>query len=131
MELKEKGLKKVEENPRNQSSSITVESTNVKTYQLSPEIREDIKQSVVHLLRSDPALIKEIFNEAFEVKPEEINLRTINRDEAKKQVQEYVMANVGCKTSDIIMNLELDPVLVMEILKELKDQNFIQSKSIE
>jgi len=94
------------------------------------------------LFRSDREFVKEIFYEAFEMKNEslvikqtdELVLKQIDKGEAKKQIQEFIETNPetnpGCKTSDLIMNLELDPPFVIEILKELKKENIVQTEDV-
>jgi len=123
---------------KEKASSITVENVNVRTYTLSPEMRQDIKESIIHTLHSDPELVREIFqavvqikNESHEIKQkEEIELKRIEKAEAKKLIHAFIESNPGCKTSDIIVRLELDPPFVMEILKELKEEDLVQSKNI-
>ena len=127
---------KLSEKKEKESATITVHDE--KTYTVSPEIRNDLKESIVHLFRSDREFVKEIFCEAFEMKNEslvikqmdELVLKQIDKGEAEKQIQEFIETNPGCKTSDLIMNLELDPPFVIEILKELKKENIVQTEDV-
>lgn len=126
---------------------ITVQ--NVKTYSVPTEIREDIKASIIHLLKSDKEFVKEIFS-SVEIEKDtiqeivmsalktefhlpiekETSLKKISKEKAKKQIQEYVENNAGCKTSDIILELELDPLQVTEILKELQKEQKLDGTNI-
>ena len=116
------------------------------SYSIPPEVREDIKLSVLSTLRSDsdllkevlmdylrenPHILKDILNERLIADDEEINLRMVDRGLAKREIVDFIKSKPDCLTSDIIMQLRIDPSLVMEILKELKEQDIILSKPIE
>jgi len=63
--------------------------------------------------------------------PEEvIELRSISKEEAKAEIKEYVFKHPGCLTSKIVEDLKLDPVLVVEILEELKREGALEGKEI-
>ena len=84
---------------------------NVRTYSVSVQAMNDVKESLVHLLKTDHEFVKEIFNTAlsdselvkeifrsafkteFESSPKEIELKSISKDEAKNQIQNYVIGN--------------------------------------
>lgn len=120
-----------------ETAEITVQ--NVKTYSVSAEVRNDIKESLIHLLRSDQELMKDIFRcalvqqeESFTLKQDdEIQLVKPEKEDAKKMIQGFIEENPGCLTSDIIFNLKLDVDLVMENLKELKNEELVEGKDIE
>lgn len=59
------------------------------------------------------------------------SIREIDRETAKKEIQEYISNHPKCKTSEIIDNLRLDPIFTMEILKELKKADLVLSKRVE
>ena len=66
--------------------------------------------------------------------PEEIpviNLRIVSLEEAKEEIYNYIKKNPGCRTSDIIVNLELDPDLVLKALSQLRCEERIEGKSVE
>jgi len=52
---------------------------------------------------------------------EEIKFRKIPEEEAKELVKKYISENPGCLTSEIIEELQLDPLLVAKVLKQLEE----------
>ena len=62
---------------------------------------------------------------------QEIILKTIPRDEALKLIKKYIDKNPGCRTSDIIINLEIDPDLVLDVIRTLRQRGEIRSEKIE
>ena len=111
-------------------NSITVQNSNVKTYEISPEILESIKESLIHHFKTNPDFLQEIMNKALAQPEEVIELKSIDKNDAKKLIQEYTESNPGIKTSDIIINLKLDPIQVMEILKELQEEQILSGTNI-
>jgi hypothetical protein len=63
--------------------------------------------------------------------PSIIHLKRMDRDEAKRQIHQFISKNPGSKTSQIIEKVGIDPELAVEILKELKAEDFVLSKPIE
>ena len=61
----------------------------------------------------------------------EIYLRTLDMETARKNIQEFINKNPGCKTSEIIEDLRIDPELAVETLKQLKQDDLVLSKPIE
>jgi len=61
---------------------------------------------------------------------EVIVLRDIPLEEAIHLINEYVGKNENCLTNDIVMDLELDPGLVLTALKELSAQGIIEPRPI-
>jgi len=57
---------------------------------------------------------------------EMIELRQIPKEQAKELIYEYIKKNPGCWTSDIIIDLQLDPDLVLKVLEELKNEGKIE-----
>lgn len=127
-------------------NSVTVEQHSVVNYAISPQIMGVIKQSIDIHLRSNPQLIenaianmiktnpkflREILNQAYLSAEEEITLTRLDREEAKIAINEYIKTHPGCKTSNIIEDLKLDPLETLEILKELKKEGSVQSKAVE
>ncbi|HEY7571311.1 MAG TPA: hypothetical protein VH796_08080 [Nitrososphaeraceae archaeon] len=61
----------------------------------------------------------------------EIRFRHIDKAGARKKIQDYINKNSGCLTSEIIEGLLIEPRLVMQTLKELKQDDLVLSKDIE
>lgn len=61
---------------------------------------------------------------------QEVRLRSLPYDEAIQLIQKYIDENPGCHTSDIILNLEIDPDLVLEIIRNLQQSGEIRSEKI-
>ena len=51
---------------------------------------------------------------------DEITLKRVPFEEAKRLVFNYIKEHPGCYTGDIILNLGLDPDLVLEVLEALR-----------
>ena len=51
---------------------------------------------------------------------EEIELRMLPKNEAKKLILDYIEKHPGAWTDEIFMDLKLDPILVFEVLRELE-----------
>lgn len=60
-----------------------------------------------------------------------IELREIPTDEAKKLIHQYVRENEDCRTSQIIIDLALDPDLVIEALHQLSSEGRLEGKDLE
>jgi len=131
MEAEVKTVNEPEEETQRPAGTIIIEDRRERNVKLSPEILVAIKESFEGYLRSNPEFVREIFNEAFRSASDEIIPRQISRDIAKTEIHEFINKNPGCKTSDIILNLNLDPTLVMEILKQLKEEDVVQSNPVE
>lgn len=138
MEQEETSLSEEEfSKPKKLTRAIRVENRSVKTMQVTSDMMEDIKQSVLRELRVNQefrkSVVCEIFgktDETLSIKQDEdvVELKQIDKQTAKKQIKDFIEKNSGCKTSDLIIKLELDPPLVIEILKELKKEEVIQTK---
>lgn len=80
--------------------------------------------------------IKEFISESSEVllthsdNSDEIELRKIPKNEAIELIKAYIVKHLGCRTSDIIYDLTLDPDLVMECLNELEEKKKVVGKKI-
>ena len=59
-----------------------------------------------------------------------IHLRSIPEDEARKLILDYITENPGALTSEIVCDLELEPPLVLKILRSLKDTDLVESREI-
>jgi predicted transcriptional regulator len=62
--------------------------------------------------------------------PSIIHLKIMDRGEAKRKIHHFINRNPGCRTSEIIEKLGIDPELVVSILKELKEEDSVLSKPI-
>lgn len=109
-----------------------------------PEFTE-IEEATESILRSNPEIVKEILRKLININvmhksylanvllsaDDEIYFVRGDRESAKTKIIEYVKKYPGCMTSDIIEQTRIDPILTMEILKELKKENSVMSKPIE
>lgn len=124
------------------SSSVTV--VDKKTIALNPGMQELVKQSVVLYLRSNETFLRSILKDFLMNNPhilteivEELNdikaveLVSLDRPTAKAKIRKFIEANPGSRTSDIILATNLEPELVMEMLKELRTEGNVKSKPIE
>ena len=57
-------------------------------------------------------------------------LKTIPKEEAKELIANYIKNNKGVNTSDLIFELGLSVDLVLEVLKELKQEGKIEATDI-
>lgn len=133
------------ESESGEESSIIVEEHSVANYSLPPELMSVIRQACdIHLRnpkhlkkalselkKNDPNFVRELFDESYISTKEEIPLSSMSPEQAKVAINEYIMNHPGCRTSEIAENLNIDPLEVVEILKELKKEGLVQSKAIE
>jgi hypothetical protein len=91
-----------------------------------------LKGILRRFMRENNDFVKQLLLEIAENQdPQPIIIRHIDREMAKKEIKEYIHAHLGCRTSEIIDNLNLDPIFTMEILKELKTEKCVSSKPVE
>jgi hypothetical protein len=105
-----------------------------------PQALRDI---IKDFLYNNPQIIKGIISEFFldhkellntsisNLSSNELVLQDIDKESAKKEIIQFIESHEGCLPSEIIEELKIDPNLVIEILKELKEQNLLESKAIE
>ena len=145
------------------SPAITI----TKSFNITPEIRNDIKESLVCTLRTDHGIFKEVLQdftrenpnvmkevlqdftrenpnvmkevlqdftrenhllkEEFKAGDEVVEFRTLDKDVAQIEILDFIKQHPGALTSEIIDSLNLDPLLVMEILKKLKASDSVES----
>lgn len=105
----------------------------------------NLEESTKSVILSNPGLAKEILRELINTKlvsrsviaevlsspTDEVYLSVSERTSAKKEIIEYINKNPGCMTSAIIEHTRVEPLLAMEILKELKQENTVLSQPIE
>jgi len=68
-----------------------------------------------------------IFSEEIPV----VKLKKISLEEAKSRIYRYIKEHPGCRTSDIIMDLELDPDVVLKALSQLQREDRVEGREIE
>lgn len=68
--------------------------------------------------------------EATENEVEALELVNIPEKEATKKVSEYITQHPGCRTSDIIYDLHLDPDLALKVLRKLEKQEKVRGKDV-
>lgn len=108
------------------TSSLTIVSQNTQRIELSPAMQETIKEALLIYLRTNKEVVRELIAESFP--DEEIELKTIPKDQAKKLIMELIETNVGIKTSEIITKSCLEPTLVMDVLQELGKEEKVRSE---
>lgn len=62
---------------------------------------------------------------------ETIEFKVLPRKEAVKLIEDYIEKHPGCLTSEIIEALQLDPSLVVDILRELEEKGEVESREPE
>ena len=62
--------------------------------------------------------------------PKDIVLKLVPRDRAIVVIKDYVKHHQGCKTSDVIFDLELNPSLVLSVLQELEKSGDVRGEDI-
>jgi len=80
-----------------------------------------------------PKIVEKVMWESREEKinkEEIVELKTIPKEKAKTLIQKYITKHHGCRTSDIIYDLRLDPDLVLEVLKKLETDKAIRGRKI-
>jgi len=65
------------------------------------------------------------------VETEIVKLRKVPMEEAVMQIKTYIDKHQGCRTSDIIYDLALDPDLVLKALKKLEKDKLVRGENIE
>lgn len=55
----------------------------------------------------------------------------ISLEDAKKQILQYLTEHTHAKTSDIIINLCLDPALVIEALEKLREDDVVEGNDVQ
>jgi len=83
-------------------------------------VAEKLKKAVTECLKEKEELIREPL----------IKLKRIPESKAIAQIKKYIDEHQGCRTSDIIYDLELDPDLVLSVLRKLKEKGRIRSEDI-
>ena len=67
----------------------------------------------------------------FTEEPPTIELKTVSLEEAKDQIYRYIKKHPGCRTSDIIIDLSLDPDLVLKALSQLRREDRVEARDVE
>ena len=56
--------------------------------------------------------------------------KKVSENKAIEIIRKYISKNPGCLTSEIIFNLQIDPDLVLSVLKKLRKQGEIRSEPV-
>lgn len=59
-----------------------------------------------------------------------IELRKLPIDEAKRLIYAHIKEHPGSRTSDLIIELELDPDIVLKVLSQLKNEEKVEGKDV-
>jgi len=89
--------------------------------------------AIAQLKSAIDALSIQIPRSEVSLKPEKIHVEKfliISRKKAASMIREYILKHPGCRTSEIIADLRLQPDLVLQILKKLSRDGEIRSKEI-
>ena len=116
-----------------ETSVIQKVETEVKEIQLRITKKSSIYPEL-NLLKNELINLKnrvETLENQVGVTEEEIELIKIPKKNAIKLIQSYIDKNQGCLTSDIILDLNLDPDLVLDVLKELEEKESVRGREIE
>ena len=109
---------------------------------LSPELMVKIHQAVEEYLNENlEEIVKKCVDECLEevvkkcleereklAEKEVVEVRKIPHKEAVALIKKYIDEHQGCRTSDIIYDLALDPELALSILKELEEKKEIRGE---
>jgi len=99
------------------------------TPELIAKIHEVVEQCVNEKLEE---MVKKCLKEREEQAEKEVlKLRRISHEKAVTLIKNYIDENPGCRTSEIILNLELDPDVVLKAIKALREKGEIKSEEIE
>ena len=98
------------------------------TPELVAKIHELVEQCVDEKL---PEALKKHLEEKEKLAEREVlKLKKIPHKKAVALVKKYVDEHQGCRTSDIIYDLALDPDLVLKVLKELEENGKIRGEDL-
>jgi hypothetical protein len=99
------------------------------TPELIAKIDEAVEQRVNEKLEE---VVKKCLKEREEQAGKEVlKLRKISHEKAVPLIKKYIDENQGCRTSDIIYDLALDPDLVLNVLKKLQEKSEIRGEDVE
>lgn len=99
------------------------------TPELIAKIHELVEQCVNEKL---PEVVKKCLEEREKLAEKGVlKLRKIPHEKAVALIKSYIDEHQGCRTSDIIYDLALDPDLVLKVLKKLEEKGKIRSEDFE
>jgi hypothetical protein len=81
-------------------------------------------------IKSTKEIREMIFKASSPTNSRVIHLRKMRKDTAKQLIREFINQNPGSLTSEIIEGLRIDPVLAIETLKELKQDDSVSSRPL-
>lgn len=93
------------------------------TPELMAKIHEVVEECVDERLEK---IVKKCLKEREKRAEEVLELKKIPHKEAVALIKKYIDEHQGCRTSDIIYNLGLDPDLVLAVLEELEEKKKIR-----
>lgn len=93
-------------------------------------VERKIEKIVRKVLKEElEGIVRKCLEEREKASEEEIlKLKKIPHKDAVALIQKHIDEHQGCRTSDIIYDLALDPDLVLTVLKELKEKGKIRSE---
>ena len=97
---------------------------------LSPELMARIHELVEEYVNEKlPEVVKRCLEEREKLAEKEVlKLRKMPHKKAIDLIKRYIDKHQGCRTSDIIYDLALDPDLVLKVLKELEKRGKIRGE---
>ena len=124
----------IDENEKiKENNTITIISKKEEEIVLSPDMMISVKESLLSYCKTDKKFIQEILMNALSDSnvDEVTQLRTLTKKEAKEEIIKFIKLNPGAKTSDIIFTLGIDPIVTVDLLKELKNEEKVGSEKID
>jgi len=99
---------------------------------LTPELMAKIDELIEECVdRRLPEVVRKCLEEREKLSKKEIlKLRKIPHEKAVALIKKYIDENRGCRTSEIILNLQLDPDIVLKAIRALREKGEIRSEEI-
>ena len=92
----------------------------------------DLERTMLEIKRELDSRVDRIEEKLAELElGETIEFKVLPREEAVKLIEDYIEKHPGCLTSEIIEALQLDPSLVVDILRELEEKGEVESREPE
>jgi len=105
--------------------------------ELTPELSAKIEELIMEYVTKycDEHLektVKKCLGEKQQLHGQDVlELREIPHEKAVASIKKYIDKHQGCRTSDIIYDLRLEPDLVLGVLKELEREKKIRGEQVE
>ena len=95
-------------------------------------VNKELEEIVRKLLNEKlEEVVKKCLEEKEKPPEEAYELKRIPREEAAILITKYIDEHQGCRTSDIIFDLHLDPDLVLNVLRKLEKHKKVRGEKIE